>query len=77
MAGEALSVKTRVLFTLPTAVGVKLRLTVQLAPGVRENFALQSAGVPGPNTCLRFVATVMPGDTAFKGRSPTFETVSC
>ena len=32
----------------------------------------QSAGVPGPVTCTKFVLTISPGATAFSGWVPTF-----
>jgi hypothetical protein len=43
---------------------VKLMLNLQLAPGASVNVLVQSAGVPGPTTCVKFVPIASPGAIA-------------
>jgi hypothetical protein len=64
LAFNELSVNTAVLTMLPVVCGIKLILTLQLNPGPSVKLLLQSAGVPDPATCMKFVPTLNPGATA-------------
>lgn len=69
---SALSVKLAVLLRGPLAVGVKLMLRLQLAPGASEKLALQSSGVPLPGTCPKFAPTARPVEIAVSCWLPLF-----
>jgi hypothetical protein len=55
---SALLVRVAELVSGPAAVGMKLRLKLQLAPGANDVVAVQSAGVPLPGACAKFAPTV-------------------
>jgi hypothetical protein len=71
---NALSVRTAALVKGPGAVGVKLMLKLQDPPGASEVEAEQSAGIPLPGTCAKFVPTLRPVND--KAALPIFETVT-
>src|SRR5437763_3277574 len=60
-----LSVRTAALRRGPLVTGVKLMLRLQVAPGASAKLLVQSAGVPVPATCAKFVPIVRPGVIAF------------
>ena len=73
LALSALSVKTAVLVRGPALCGSKLRLRLQVAPGVSVKLLVQSSGVPEPGTWTKFgPVTRSPGATASSGWLPMF-----
>ena len=73
LALSVLSVKTAVLVSGPALCGSKLRLRLQVAPGVSVKLAVQSAGVPEPGTWTKFgPVTRSPGGMASSGWLPVF-----
>ena len=55
---RVLSVNTAEPVIAPPIFGLKLRLKVQLEPGIRDESEAQSAGVPGPATWIKFELTL-------------------
>src|SRR5207248_9447740 len=74
LAFNELSLSVTVPVIGPVAVGVKLRLRLQLPPGAREELLVQSAGVPEPEICAKLELTV--SSPSERGPLPIFSTVT-